>query len=160
MSQEEINKLIDEIDIKGSGFKGVDFFPAEFEKDDDSNHHIAFINAAANLRAINYRIAQSDHQKTKLIAGKIIPAIATTTAMIVGAVAAELIKVVQGFDTIEDYRNSFVNLAINMYVFTEPMPASKNGDVEFDPVMCGPIRSIPKDWTIWDLIQVDGSKTV
>ena len=29
----------------------VPAFPVEFEKDDDSNHHIDFIAAAANLRA-------------------------------------------------------------------------------------------------------------
>lgn len=36
------------------------FVPAEFEKDDDDNFHIAFINACANLRAINYQIPVSD----------------------------------------------------------------------------------------------------
>lgn len=29
-------------------------FPLEFEKDDDSNHHIDFIAACANLRAMKY----------------------------------------------------------------------------------------------------------
>lgn len=32
------------------------FTPAEFEKDDDSNFHIDFIDATANLRASNYQI--------------------------------------------------------------------------------------------------------
>lgn len=36
------------------------FVPAEFEKDDDDNFHIAFINACANLRAINYQIPVSN----------------------------------------------------------------------------------------------------
>lgn len=66
----------------------------EFEKDNDNNFHIDLITAISNLRARNYRIPELDRIKIKLIAGKIIPAIATTTAMIVGAVGLELIKIV------------------------------------------------------------------
>jgi hypothetical protein len=35
-----------------------DVIAADFEKDDDSNFHIDFINAASNLRARNYRITE------------------------------------------------------------------------------------------------------
>jgi len=66
----------------------------EFEKDDDSNFHIDFIAAVANLRARNYGIEEVTRHKVKMIAGKIIPAIATATAMIVGAVGFEMYKFV------------------------------------------------------------------
>lgn len=64
----------------------------EFEKDDPTNFHIDFVSACANLRARNYKLNEVSKLKVKLIAGKIIPALATTTAMVVGAVGVEIIK--------------------------------------------------------------------
>lgn len=56
----------------------------EFEKDDDSNGHIDFIYAMANLRAINYKLDQMDWITVKIKAGRIVPALATTTACVSG----------------------------------------------------------------------------
>ena len=68
---------------------------AEFEKDDDTNHHIDFVTAAANLRARNYRIKEASRLEVKMTAGKIIPAIATTTCAVTGLVTLEFLKVLQ-----------------------------------------------------------------
>ena len=48
----------------------ISLSPLEFEKDDDSNHHVAFMTAAANLRAFNYAIPTATYDDVKVIAGK------------------------------------------------------------------------------------------
>lgn len=70
--------------------------PLEFEKDDDNNLHMDFIVACSNLRATNYSIPTADRHTSKLIAGKIIPAIATATSVVSGLAALEVYKHAQG----------------------------------------------------------------
>merc|ERR1719265_870052 len=118
------DKVIEQLTQDLAGFattvsKDV-FAPADFEKDDDSNFHIDFINAAANLRATNYEIKNCDRNKTKMITGQ---------------VTSELYKVVQGYTTLEDMRNSFINLALPLFALSEPMPVNKIKDKEYDPIV-------------------------
>ncbi|KAJ3614297.1 hypothetical protein NHX12_017871 [Muraenolepis orangiensis] len=98
--------------------------PMQFEKDDDSNGHMDFVASASALRARMYTIEAADRLKTKRIAGKIIPAIATATAAVAGLVALELIKVVGGYG-FESFKNCFFNLAIPVVVLTETAPVKR-----------------------------------
>jgi ubiquitin-activating enzyme E1 len=123
----------------------------EFEKDDDSNHHMDFVAAAANLRALNYRIGTETRLEIKRIAGKIIPAIATTTAMVVGFICLEMYKMHSPVKrTIGDFRCGTISLAISMFALQQPMPPARvkaAGDGElFSPQ--------------WDVVNIDGDPVI
>ncbi|KAJ4979112.1 hypothetical protein NE237_009892 [Protea cynaroides] len=111
--------------------------PIQFEKDDDTNYHMDFIAGLANMRARNYCIPEVDKLKAKFIAGRIIPAIATATAMATGLVCLELYKVLDGSHKLEDYRNTFANLALPLFSMAEPVPPKV-------------IKHRDMSWTVWD----------
>lgn len=149
--QAELNNLADSLPHP-STLAGYRLTAVEFEKDDDTNFHMDFITAASNLRALNYGIPTADKHKTKGIAGKIIPAIATTTSLVTGLVCLELYKLIDGKNKIEDYKNGFVNLALPFMAFSEPIPSAKgkymgkNGEVVLDK--------------LWDRFQYDSDITL
>ena len=118
---------------------------AEFEKDDDANDHISFITAASNLRAICYGIAPVDSMETRKVAGKIVPAMITTTAFVSALSCMELIKLAQGA-TLDRHRNAFINLALPFFAFTSPLPAE-----EFPGIRSG-------THTLWDQITIKEGK--
>lgn len=130
-----------------ASFLNVKLSPIEFEKDDDSNFHVDFVHSAANLRALNYSIAPTDRHKAKGIAGKIIPAIATTTAFVAGLVCIELTKVLEPSRKIEDYKNAFVNLALPFFAFSEPIAAPKS-------------KYYNTEWTLWDRFDIPSSMSL
>ncbi|OMO82887.1 Ubiquitin/SUMO-activating enzyme E1 [Corchorus capsularis] len=133
-----INELLHKLELCRNNLPpGFRMKPIQFEKDDDTNYHMDFIAGLANMRARNYSIPEVDKLKAKFIAGRIIPAIATSTAMATGLVCLELYKVLDGGHKVEDYRNTFANLALPLFSMAEPVPPKvmKHRDMS---------------WTVWD----------
>ncbi|KAF7261001.1 hypothetical protein EG68_01616 [Paragonimus skrjabini miyazakii] len=110
-----------------------------FEKDNDRLPHVDFIAAAANLRAVMYGLQQTPRHEVRRIAGRIVPAIATTTAAVAGLVCIELLKhvaycvnpepsdegkknAIVNVTEIEHARNAFLNLALPVILLSEPAP--------------------------------------
>eukprot|EP01062_Namystynia_karyoxenos_P018914 TRINITY_DN1705_c0_g1_i1.p1 TRINITY_DN1705_c0_g1~~TRINITY_DN1705_c0_g1_i1.p1 ORF type:complete len:1124 (+),score=486.93 TRINITY_DN1705_c0_g1_i1:120-3491(+) len=149
-AEQQISKALAAAPLKAPLFQN------EFEKDDDTNFHIQFIQCFANLRAANYGIPPVDFLQAKLKAGRIIPAIATATAVATGFVCLELYKVAGKLPN-SAYRNMFTNLAIPLFTQSEPQPAEKvTSGSRWDPESYMDVDEIavPDPQTIWDSIVV------
>eukprot|EP01080_Neovahlkampfia_damariscottae_P007198 gene7198-11514_t len=105
-------------------FKDFKVNPVDFEKDLDENFHMDFITSASNIRASAYGIPEADKHKTKGIAGNIIPAMITTTAMVTGLIGNETYKILQNKE-IDYFRNSYISLAFNSVQQSTPPPCEK-----------------------------------
>lgn len=64
-----------------------------FDKDDDDT--LDFVTAASNLRSAVYNIPQKNRWDVKEMAGNIIPAIATTNAIIAGLIVLQAVQILQ-----------------------------------------------------------------
>lgn len=111
------------------------------------------------MRCRNYSIKECTRFRTKLVAGKIIPALATTTAMICGFAMIEAFKAINGLK-FESFRNTFSSLSINMHLLSEPMPKCKFKPTDLDIRFGCPSKPVIEGSTKWDQIIMEGPKTL
>jgi len=86
MFVESVRKVLDE--------RAAEVGSLEFDKDDEDT--LDFVTAASNLRSAIFGIPEQSRWTVKEIAGSIIPAIATTNAIIAGFIVLEALKVLKG----------------------------------------------------------------
>ncbi len=176
-----VDRLFSDLRAEAKGLTLPTLEPADFEKDDDLNFHISFITSAANLRCDNYSIKRTDFQSCKIIAGKIIAAIATTTAAVCGLVILELFKLVLDHPT-DKLMNRQIGLATNAYTsFTQEEPKKfktivekivpaatdvpadafdESGNVKPEYITEETRMAYPEEHTVWDKMVVDGNMTL
>ena len=177
-----LERILENLRAIKSDMSNADTLPpmetAEFEKDDDLNFHIAFITAGTNLRCDNYTIKRSGFQQVKIVAGKIIAAIATTTAAVCGLVMLELFKIAMKVDT-ESLMSRMIGLAVNTYTtfsqdppkpfvsyteVTQPPPDTPLPDDAYDDkgklkeeyLVKTEFRAYPEKHTVWDKMSISG----
>lgn len=146
---EKLREALNAIDVSTV----ADLKSADFEKDDEKNHHIDIITSATNLRAWNYRIRQTNAAHCRMVAGKIIPAIATTTACITGFIGLEIMKLCRKAE-LEAHRMVTINLAVNN-ISMELLPDPKKKKSGMDPETYMEMKAIPEGFTCWDFVEIN-----
>jgi len=132
---------------KQSDLAGFQLAPIDFDKDLDD--HMLFVTACSNLRALNYSIPTEDTHRSRAIAGRIIPAIATTTALVAGLICMELYKIIgstRKAPTIEAFKNGFLNLAVPFMTLSEPTAPKATKAM---------LKGKEWNWTAWDSLDVN-----
>ncbi|XP_052043273.1 ubiquitin-like modifier-activating enzyme 7 isoform X1 [Apodemus sylvaticus] len=145
LGQEQLKELQETLD---DWRKGPPLKPVMFGKDDDSDFikvHVNFVVAATDLRCQNYGVRPVNHDRIKQIMGRIVPAIVTSTAVVAGLLGLELYKVVSGPRPRGTFRHSYLHLAENYFIRSEPsVPA---------------IQSFHHlEWTCWDCLKVSAGQ--
>lgn len=100
--------------------------PQVFDKDDVAAGHVAWVAAAANARAKVFGLPRADELRCKQIAGKVVPAIATTTAVVSGLAVFEAAKILAGLGgDVARLRSTFVHLGAPLWGQAEPGPVNE-----------------------------------
>ena len=155
--KKEIESGIKQFDLNESIKKEINsIIPIEFDKEDDIQ--IRIIHSFANLRANNFEIENSSFIDSKLLLGKIVPSIPTSTSSVGGFVSIQLLNLIQTHD-LSILRNTIFNFAFPFIIQIKPEEVKHHIDNEIEPILNESIRVVPDGWTIWDKIEINESKT-
>lgn len=95
-----------------------------FEKDVDANFHIDLIHSASTLRSRVYGIPTLSRLDTKRIAGKILPAVASTTSAVAGFIVGEMVKYAAG-RKLDEYRSTTLHLGTALFANCVPQSPTR-----------------------------------
>lgn len=88
----------------------------EFDKDDDDT--LDFVAASANIRSTIFGIDRKSRFDIKQMAGNIIPAIATTNAIVAGLCVLQAFKILRGeYNKVKEVSNATSSMALDVHIF-------------------------------------------
>ena len=141
------------IDILLKGKKSYIRKPIQYDKDNDI--HLACLTHLTNIRAVCYNIPEGEPIDIKLISGKIIPALSTTTSIISSLVVLDILKYIAG---IECYSETNINIGINAFTRYKAFKPKITYNNMFHPDYGMGIKTAPCHFSTWDTICINGNK--
>ena len=142
LSVNEVEKIIS-ILKNTSDKKRYKIMPIEYDKDVDYMLHL--MSPVCNLRAEIYNINSASILDIKMISGRIVPALSTTTTVIAGLVTLEILKKLKGFKP----SDSNINLATNTYVLFDSEKPKVTYNNMLSPIYGMKIKTIPEHFNTW-----------
>ena len=116
--------------IKELNAYNKDFNITEYAFDKDNNNHIEFLESLSNLRARNYTISEVDKNKILMLGGKIIAAVPTSTASVVGHLCYNLILLLYTRNIENIIKNGHFYLDNGEYLFLPPEETEEKEEIE------------------------------
>ena len=123
-----------------------------YDKDDENL--VDIMTVLCNQRASIYNINLADKLDIKLISGRIIPALCTTTTVIAGFVIIEILKYL-----IECKPSDInINLGINQYIMFDSYKPKTSYDNMFSNIYGMKVNTVPYKFTTWSFLKISCTK--
>ena len=161
VSDEEIAMLNEKIDCLGKSIqdKSYDYVSdAKYEKDDDL--HKKLMTYIVNFRSKCYKIEECDNLTIKLISGRIVPALSTTTSLIGGFVMIDILKYLSSNSKkwIIKPTECNINLATNQYNIYDSLKPKITHNKMYSEEFGMNVLTIPSDYNTWSKFRIRGAK--
>ena len=150
----EINEIIKEMNLEQLN---KDINPLIFEKDNDSNYQIDFIHACTNLKAKNFNLGEASWLKVKLIAGKIVPSIPTTSSAITGFISFQIYPLLANDIKLNSLNVINFDLGIPSLIIQKPFEVENYEDENKNGLIT---KIIPEKSNIWSKLRIKGPMTI
>jgi molybdopterin/thiamine biosynthesis adenylyltransferase len=147
-----IQKLFKKTEYNNLLDKSDNIYNIEYDKDNDILLNL--MSSISNLRANIYHIDEVSNLDIKLISGRIIPALCTTTTVIAGFVVIEILKYLSDISS----SDSNINLGINQFLLFDSQRPKVTYNNMFSSIYGMKIKTIPYKYDTWSSVNISCSK--